>query len=1257
MGVLEGLKRRLLGGSNRGARRDGAGQVRSADLAVPASSAASFGERRANVPLTEQPAMRDASSCSHLSPLTAALELPSPRRIPLGGLPSQLAALQQCFAGLPQHTRQHMNSRAALAARLAAARHGGATAHAVGKAPAKAAASRSPRKGAVRAGKTALRRPVYRSSAALRRQGSGTAANAASVSAKQIANAALTAGQSPALVPAAGPMLRRSKRSKLAHLKQRQALRSADGSRPATGVASPHQGSFSQPAAPDSSCASSAANLEAGVSVDSWTRDVSCTQSEAAEAATQAGRWEAASLQQQGSWVSQTADAECKGEEQTAPGKQHPPPKLTQRVLAGAARRAPGPDLPAQPQSKRDMVGSTPALRTATVLPVQCIASSSSDSRHHSRHGRKSSHSELGLTLAPWAGEASQRLSSDAAQGGMIHPGAARPPLLGWVQSADAAAVPLAAAAQQARVPALQPTRPAQPEEEVPDRLPAHSPSSAAERQRLSARHELPPDLLSLQDSASLARSRSVATGLQPLSHRRARSMHEAGRKALAAGPSAAGPLNAATAGAASNQAAGVGRGAGQLPALGRQRWPGWNSDFAGVVPGWQPPGQELHLPGAPGRPKDQSSAAQAADSAPQPADRQPTQEAAEPARAPVEQSLQQQQQQQQQEQLRVEQQQQQQQPAIQLRQTGVTKAQQRQEEAWGSLAGLTLEQMLRHPPARALPPANELCSGHENDATGFDSSSSKALRLQGSPRQDETSLSNSPVASRQGRRRTSPNPCPPNSLEQPVQIYRARSDNEQQAGSTPWHLPPAARLPAATGDEQQRLPPLRRASSLMHTAAGSAGTAGASTAAVQIHELRGHLGTSFLANLRQRGSWKHNQEPLDAPASACQQHEVVQVADCEKPSPASVSTSIAKVLAEAEQQCQQQGAAGQEAQQPEAGGGAAALQAHRAAPQGPPSAAAGQHGSLPGLQQVGQAEASSPQQPAVQQQSQQAAGDLAWHHAAWGQASAQPAPESMGTETYSPHASQVLASQSAYLAGHWSQAGQQAAATLVAATPARATAAPAHQMAQRTLQSAAQHPNVYASAQHGVGGAHAQRAVPAGGLTAAWWQPQQQAVQACQHPAGQQAAWAQHQHAAAQQAAWQAQQWAHWQQQQQQQQQQAPVQYLAASGRRRWQVPSKAAYAPQLQPVSGQVQSAAPWSQQAFAVQHSRASLAMAHPAYWPAYGGSAQQQAMPAGAYLSAWPQQQDQQMRYQAAYGSAATRPQHLAQGSVLPQLGRH
>lgn len=591
MGVLEGLKRRLLGGSNRGARRNGAGQVRSADLAVPSSSAASVGEQRANIPLTGRPAVGDSSSCSHPSPLTAALELPSPRRIPLGGLPSQLAALQQRFAGLPQHT-PHTKSRAVLAARLAAARHGSSIAHAVSKAPAKAAASRSPRKAAVRGGKTALRRPVFRSSATLRRQGSAAAANAACVSAKQNDNAALTAGQSPAFVAAAGPMLRRSKRSKLAHLKQRQALRSADGSRPATGVASPHQGSFSQAVAPDSSCASSAASLEAKVSVDSWTHDVSCTQSEAAEAATQAGRWEATSLQQQESWLAQTADAECKGEEQAAPGKQHPPPKLTPGVLAGAARRAPVPDPPAQPQSKQDTVGGTSALRTATVLPVQCIASSSSESRHHSGHGSQGSHSELGLTLAPWAGEASQQLSSDAAQGGITHPGAARPQLLGWVQSADAAAVPPAAAAPQARVPALQPTGHAQPEEEVPDRLPAHSPSSAAERQRLSARHELPPDLLSLQDSASLARSRSVAPGLQLLSHRRARSMHEAGRKALAAGHSAAGPCNAATAGAASNQAAGEGRGAGQLPALGRQRWPGWNSDFAGVVPGWQPPGQ-----------------------------------------------------------------------------------------------------------------------------------------------------------------------------------------------------------------------------------------------------------------------------------------------------------------------------------------------------------------------------------------------------------------------------------------------------------------------------------------------------------------------------------------------------------------------------------------------------------------------------------------------------------------------------------------
>lgn len=570
MGVLEGLKRRLLGGSNRGARPDAAELARRAGSAAPEACAATL-RAEANLPPAQWHASQHASTCSHPSPLATALELPSPRRVPLGGLPSQLAALQQRFAELP-HTHQSP-SRAALAARLAAARHGASTTQNAGKTPAKAAAGSSPRKGALRGGKLAVRRPTLRSSASLRRHGS-----AASAAAEQAGIALSAASQSPAVSPVAGSAL---KRSKLAHLKQRQALRSADGSRPATGAASPGHSSLPGPAAPESSYASSVGRMEAGASVDSWTGALSRTQSE------EAGAWtKAAAPPQQGqhktTW-SGAAGAGYEGEKQPTPGEQHRLPMLTPRVLAAAAQQAQVPDLTAQPQSRpgTHAAGGRLDPLTATAPTVQRIGTSTSGSQHSMRN-RLSSHSELGLTLAPWAADGSQ--FSSHAQGTALNGSAVQLPLPSSVQRAEAAAVPLGLAALQEAAPAGQSAGAARAEAEV------HS--SAVQRQRLSARHELPLDLLSLRDSASLARSRSLAPGLPLLARRRACSAQEASSEAVAAGHSAAGCQPAAAAAAASKQAAGEGRAARQLPALGRQRRPGWNSDFAGVVPGWQPPGQ-----------------------------------------------------------------------------------------------------------------------------------------------------------------------------------------------------------------------------------------------------------------------------------------------------------------------------------------------------------------------------------------------------------------------------------------------------------------------------------------------------------------------------------------------------------------------------------------------------------------------------------------------------------------------------------------
>lgn len=580
MGVLEGLKRRLLGGSNRGQQSNAAGQARrahsAADTATTGSSTAG-----SKSPLAQRPSSPHAGSKP--SPLAATLELPSPRRIPLGGLHSQLAALQQRYAELPQHMQQP--SRAVLAARLAAARHDTIQAAACMKS-AKTAAVRSPRKGAIKAGKAGLRRPMLRSSPSVWRQ-SSTAAWAA-----QAGKAPMIVHQPPATIQTAAGSLKRSKRSKLALLKQRQALRSADSSRPPTGAASDGQGSWLSKAGPESSYVSSTGRLGEEPSEHSSSTGASRTHSEEAAATAAAqGRESAAATVQQAQQESKPeggSAAEILGE------VQHRLAKLTPRVLVAAAELA-HPANHAQPGSREGISAVGSELEQPTATAEQRIApggSGGSSGSHGIGHNRRSSHGELGLTLAPWAGRGSQ-LCSQAAQDVALPARAAQLPAHSIAKYTEtAAADPAVPASLQATRPAAHPARPVRAGAAVPGGfLPLPFPP-AAQQPRLSARYELPLDLLSLHDSASLARSGLHTPGQALLTKRRARSVQEPGREAEGAGLIAGSPPSAAPVAPGSNRAAGKGQGAGQLPALGRRQRPGWNSDLTAQLPAWQPPGQ-----------------------------------------------------------------------------------------------------------------------------------------------------------------------------------------------------------------------------------------------------------------------------------------------------------------------------------------------------------------------------------------------------------------------------------------------------------------------------------------------------------------------------------------------------------------------------------------------------------------------------------------------------------------------------------------
>ena len=239
-----GLLKRLLSGSNRGRSKPPA-EEEAAGAAVTSASAPSSFTVLAKTPLpaAQWPVSLQVGTAGSQKPLVLA----NPRRVQLGGLPAQLAALEARFAQLPAHPTP---SKAALQARLAA--HAKPAADAKPASGAKQPAGRSPRRGP----KT-LRRPR-----SLRRQGSSNSAAAAAV-----------AAVAQAQPQSAGKL------AKLAQLKQRQVRRSGDG-------ASPAVASLAAAASRSASCNSPELELSSGA----WTAPASRAGSTDAEAGEAGGQ-------------------------------------------------------------------------------------------------------------------------------------------------------------------------------------------------------------------------------------------------------------------------------------------------------------------------------------------------------------------------------------------------------------------------------------------------------------------------------------------------------------------------------------------------------------------------------------------------------------------------------------------------------------------------------------------------------------------------------------------------------------------------------------------------------------------------------------------------------------------------------------------------------------------------------------------------------------------------------------------------------
>lgn len=504
--LLLSIKRRLLG-STSGKRE------------VPAAGEATAGAE------TLRP------SASPPQPAPARLPLPTPRRVPLGGLAAELASLEQRFAALPQHQPA---SKEEVRARLAALQASPAGKGSAALTPPPPAATKAGAKAPQAGGRSP------------RRLGKGTRRPAAAC--KPWVDVVPPPAASPEPPPAAAaanpPALaaQPSKRSKLANLKQRQARRSAEG------------GAWSSPGGGDG----------AGL--------LSPQASEGPEAAPP--------RQQLSGWfsdgpvsVSETEGSELSEAPHSAGAFLRP--RLTPHVLTAAARRA---STASQPRSR---LASEAGGSDAGSRPRRTTSGSSG--------GRQStsgdSGGELGLTLAPWAAQtdsqhgfmpASQLLARGSSSAG------APPELDMQAQQrwpSGRSAVVAAGAEPQSAAPPSQPQG---------DDAPARS---GILMQRLS-QAELPADLLSLRDSASLARRQSLS-GRPPLPpRRRAQSLQESQAAGAGEAPAAGSAQQAAMHGAPSSGGQELvalsGEDSGPVAVPRRQRR-GWLSDFAAAVPGWRP--------------------------------------------------------------------------------------------------------------------------------------------------------------------------------------------------------------------------------------------------------------------------------------------------------------------------------------------------------------------------------------------------------------------------------------------------------------------------------------------------------------------------------------------------------------------------------------------------------------------------------------------------------------------------------------------
>lgn len=460
-------------------------------------------------------------SASPLPPSSAAsMTLASPRRIALGGLPDELAALQQRFAALPHH---QSSSREALQTRLAAAH--AATAEAAAPEPNSRPDPRSPRR-LVKGGK----RPGA-GRAARRHSPASNSLPAAEppVAAAEPAVAAANAEElSESLAATAPGDHAAAQRSKLAHLKQRQARRSAEGQP----EASPRVTSGLPE--PETSSASTAA-LGADEPRRRW-------------------RWT------DGHSTNGLTDTELSDGPHTA--HMYRAAGITPRVMAAAAERA-------QPRAR-------PASEAAATGQVRRTFDSTtvSSRRTSSRHGG----SDLGETLAPWAGVASTPPLPAAAKSRSSTTEERLPELPSraeW-QRAGESSVRAEAAGEALVLPPLEVLPPAATTSSTRAFTPL--------MQELS--HDLPADLLSLRESASLAHRRSQA-GRPPLPTIRQAQSAQAEEPAVMALPGDIPPVQPVKGAAGSVHGAGVGDSAQRLAALRRQRHPGWHSDLISSVPSW----------------------------------------------------------------------------------------------------------------------------------------------------------------------------------------------------------------------------------------------------------------------------------------------------------------------------------------------------------------------------------------------------------------------------------------------------------------------------------------------------------------------------------------------------------------------------------------------------------------------------------------------------------------------------------------------